>query len=140
MSNHETIIEYEPHKDPDVVEDGYKVYSYPPAASSIVRDFIITRSQGDEEFLLWDFEGRGGVLRLELQTRHRHPPEYTPPHCQKWTLGDDEFPPLADAPEVPDAVRELAVKYSDAPVIIGHETHRDDSDLLPGNHTGSGGP
>lgn len=36
--------------------------------------------------------------------------------CEKWSVYDDEFAPLTDAPPTPETVSRLAMDVSDAPV------------------------
>lgn len=114
--HHDDKIPYEPTADPAfVTDDGFEVYVY--EAEGVVPDVIIWRVEGDERADLWGFVGHQGLLVHTVRTIHRHPPAYAVPNCEKWSVqSDDGFPPLADAPETPDRVREIAMRVSDAPV------------------------
>ena len=113
-------IEYEPHDDPDFVEETpnneFHVHVYPDE-QRVVPDVIIWERSGDERFRLWGFQAHGPLLYYTLHTDHRHPPEYDAQHCQKWSTFDDGGRPLTEAPSTPPTVTDLAAQVSDAPIV-----------------------
>jgi hypothetical protein len=120
----ESKIEYEPHDDTTFVRDDYHVHVYNEAHG--VPDLIIWRRDGDEQFRLWGFQAQTGILVHVLHTDHKHPPDYPDGDCQKWSVyTDDPFPDMSAAPATPDAVRDIALEITDAPLA---DKTRDDGD------------